>query len=82
MDHGEDNQVLQALYDGEPLEKINTNNRLTSINMVNNYKVISDWLDRELTDKKKFDEEPSMPTVSMMQERLTKIIIATSLRLK
>ena len=52
--HEADEFVQRSLYDGEEPE-LNDDSSLTAWNMVQNYKTISGWLARELTDKHIFE---------------------------
>ena len=54
MNHVGNEEVQQALYDGkDPMPE--ALHGITAINMVNNFKTISDWLERELKDKRTFE---------------------------
>ena len=50
MNHEKHIQVLEALFKGEDPDKIDCSSGITAINMVNNYKTISKYLDRGLAD--------------------------------
>lgn len=55
MNHERHCQVLEALKNGEDLSSIDTTSGTTAINMVQNYRTISAYLDQELADKNKLD---------------------------
>lgn len=55
MNHEQHKSTMKALYDGEKLEEIDTSSGITAVNMVKNYKIISEFLDKQLTDKHKFE---------------------------
>lgn len=55
LNHDNHKSTLQALLDMKDLGKIDTNEGITSRNMVSNYSIISNWLDSELKDKHKFE---------------------------
>lgn len=48
MNHVRHKQVMNGLFAGDPLDKINTDTGLTAINMVRNYSTISGELDKRL----------------------------------
>lgn len=50
MNHEAHKTSMQGLFDGKPIDKINTDSGLTSHNMVNNYNLVSLRLDSELAD--------------------------------
>lgn len=54
MNHAGNEEVQQALYDGQSVP-LDEKSGITARNMVNNYRSISDWLDRELTDQRTFE---------------------------
>lgn len=54
MNHVEHQAVQQALYDGRDYSLDETSG-ITAKNMVENYKIINTWLDRQLTDKRTFE---------------------------
>ncbi|NMB27372.1 MAG: DUF262 domain-containing protein [Tissierellia bacterium] len=55
MNHEGSKDVLIDLYEGNDLKNIDTSNNITSSNLVKNYNIISNWLDRELNEKHKFE---------------------------
>ncbi len=55
MNHESHLDAMQGLFEAKELSKIDTDSGITAKNMVSNYKVISSWLDKELTDKHKFE---------------------------
>jgi len=55
MNHEAHKTTMQKLFDGIPLDQIETDSGLTAQNMVNNYGVISSKLDKELIDLHRFD---------------------------
>jgi hypothetical protein len=55
MNHVRQRHVLQALMDGNPLDEIDVSTGATAKNMVANYRVISDELNRRLTSAHKLD---------------------------
>ncbi len=44
---------MSALYDGEDFEDLDVSDNITGSNLIKNYNVISNWLDKELTEKHK-----------------------------
>ena len=54
MNHVGNEAVQQALYDGQDI-LLDETSGITAKNMVNNFKTISTWLERELTDKRAFE---------------------------
>lgn len=55
MNHEHHGKTLKDLLSGRNPDSIDTSGGVTPLNMVQNYKVISDYLDRELNEKKKFE---------------------------
>jgi uncharacterized protein with ParB-like and HNH nuclease domain len=55
MNHNSHNAALQRLLDGTSPDDIDTSSGITAKNMVANYKVIDNWLDRELTTQQRFE---------------------------
>lgn len=55
MNHEDNKDVMMALYDGEDFEDIDVSDNITGANLIRNYNVISSWLDKELTEKHKFE---------------------------
>lgn len=56
MNHVHHIKVMEDLYeDDSDLEGIETSSGITAVNMVNNYQVISDYLDKSLDTKHKFE---------------------------
>lgn len=55
MNHEAHKKAMQGLIDGEELAKIDTSSGITAVNMVKNYKTISDWVDKEITDIHKLE---------------------------
>ena len=54
MNHVGNEAVQQALYDAQDI-LLDETSGITAKNMVNNFKTISTWLERELTDKRAFE---------------------------
>ncbi len=55
MNHEESKDVLMALYEGKDFNDMDVSNNITSSNLIKNYKTISNWLDKELDEKHKFE---------------------------
>lgn len=56
MNHEIHKPTMQALFENiENKESIDTSLGITSVNMVNNYRLISSYLDREISEKHKFE---------------------------
>jgi uncharacterized protein with ParB-like and HNH nuclease domain len=55
MNHERHRHVLEALKDGEDPGNIDTSSGITAVNMVQNYRTISTYLDAELSDKNKLE---------------------------
>ncbi|HOV93217.1 MAG TPA: DUF262 domain-containing protein [Candidatus Kapabacteria bacterium] len=55
MNHENEKEILQALLENKNLENLKNKDGLTAQNLINNYKVISTWLDGELKDKTIFE---------------------------
>lgn len=55
MNHEQHLKTMQELFDGNPLDEVDQSSGITAENMVGNYKVISDFLNRELVDIHKFE---------------------------
>lgn len=56
MNHVKHLQTLQDLFDGKKeLKEIKTDTGITAVNLVENYQIISKWLDNELKDKNKLE---------------------------
>lgn len=56
MNHVRHIQVLKALYDDDSdLKSIDVSSGITAVNMVNNYQVIAEYLDKKLISKHKFE---------------------------
>src|ERR1035437_7295418 len=55
MNHVRHTATQQALFNGDDLETIPVSSGITAHNMVGYYKTIKAWLDRELTDKHRFE---------------------------
>lgn len=55
MNHVAHKAVQQALFDGEDPKTIDTSSGVTAENLVKNYQIISDFLDRELPDKRSIE---------------------------
>lgn len=55
MNHEDNKDVMTALYDGEDFEDLDVSDNITGANLIKNYNVTSSWLDKELTEKHKFE---------------------------
>lgn len=55
MNHVSHKTTQQALFDGEDLETIDISAGITSQNMVRNYETIGTWLNKELSDRHRFE---------------------------
>lgn len=55
MKHEQHLTTMQSLYEERPFENIDTSSGITAVNMVENSKVISEYLDGRLVDKHKFE---------------------------
>jgi uncharacterized protein with ParB-like and HNH nuclease domain len=55
MKHEQHLKTMQELYEGKAIEDVDQTSGITAENMVGNYKVISDFLNRELGDMHKFE---------------------------
>jgi hypothetical protein len=56
MNHVRHIDVLKALYEDDgDLKGIDTSSGVTAVNMVNNYQVIADFLDKKITNKHKYE---------------------------
>lgn len=55
MNHETHKPTLMGILNGDELEHIPTNSGITAKNMVDNYRVIANWLDGELTDQHSFE---------------------------
>ena len=55
MNHEAHIATMQDLFDAKELSEIDTSSGITAKNMVINYKIIASWLDKELTDKHRFE---------------------------
>ena len=56
MNHEAHKSAIQALYDNdETLDQIDTSTGITAVNMIQNYRVISSYIDRELPSQHKFE---------------------------
>ena len=55
MNHENEKEILQALLENKNLENLKNKDGLKAQNLINNYKVISTWLDGELKDKTIFE---------------------------
>ena len=56
MNHEIHKSTIQALFDNDSeLDNIDTSTGITAVNMVNNYRIISEYFDKELIDKHKFE---------------------------
>lgn len=56
MNHESHKSAMQSLFNEDTdIDKIDTSTGITAINMVKNYKIISSYLDRELSEKHKFE---------------------------
>lgn len=56
MNHELHKSAMQSLFnENTDIDKIDTSTGITAINMVKNYKIISSYLDRELSEKHKFE---------------------------
>lgn len=56
MNHEAHKHAIQALFeDDETIDQIDASTGITAVNMIQNYKVISSYIDRELRDKHKFE---------------------------
>lgn len=55
MNHEAHIKAMEALFRGEPLDKIDTSSGVTAKNMVDNYKVIGTWIDKEISDLHKLE---------------------------
>lgn len=55
MNHVDHIPTLQGLFDGVETDKIDTSSGITAVNMVKNYIVISKYIDKEISDIKKFE---------------------------
>ncbi|MCK6077561.1 DUF262 domain-containing protein [Paenibacillus silvae] len=52
MNHEKHKTAMRGLFEGKSLENIDITSGITAVNMINNYKVISAMLDKELSDNK------------------------------
>ena len=55
MNHEQHKAAMQGLYDGNNLAEIDISSGVTASNMVQNYKMISNFIDKELTSQNKFE---------------------------
>lgn len=55
MNHVDHIPTLQGLFDGVDTDKIDTRSGITAVNMVKNYIAISKYIDKEISDIKKFE---------------------------
>lgn len=55
MNHEDNEEVMSGLYELKDLDDIDLSNNITGINMVENYRTISNWLVSELVEKHKFE---------------------------
>jgi len=55
MNHEQHTQTLLEILDGKALESIDVSPGITSVNLVQNFRVVSKILDTELSDKSKFE---------------------------
>lgn len=55
MNHEDNEEVMDALYDLKDLEDIVSSKNITGMNMIENYRTISAWLENELDEKHKFE---------------------------
>jgi hypothetical protein len=56
MNHERHKQVMESLKDGvEDLKTIDTSSGITAVNLVENYKIITSYLDEQLTERHKLD---------------------------
>jgi uncharacterized protein with ParB-like and HNH nuclease domain len=55
MNHERHRHVLEALKEGEDLGGIDASSGITAVNMVQNYRTVSSYLDQELPDKNKLE---------------------------
>lgn len=55
MNHEAHKQAMQNLLDGEELTEIDVSSGITAKNMVNNYKTIAEWLDKEIKDQHRLE---------------------------
>ncbi|WP_068672175.1 DUF262 domain-containing protein [Oceanobacillus sp. Castelsardo] len=55
MNHEQHKSAMQDLFDGELLENIDTSSGITAENMVSNYKAISNFLNKHVTNQHKFE---------------------------
>jgi len=56
MNHEQYKPIMQALFDKDTdIDNVDTSKGITAFNMVKNYKVISTYIDREISDKHKFE---------------------------
>ncbi|MBW4662577.1 MAG: DUF262 domain-containing protein [Drouetiella hepatica Uher 2000/2452] len=55
MNHERHKQTLEALKAGDDLGLIDTASGITAVNLVKNYKIITTYLDKELTDQHKLE---------------------------
>lgn len=55
MNHERHLQALDQLFSGVALEDVDTTSGITAVNMVANYKVIQDWLEKELDSQHRFE---------------------------
>lgn len=55
MNHEKSQDVLKELFENnKDVKEIKTSEHVTSLNIIQNYQVVSKWIDEELTDKHKF----------------------------
>ncbi|NEQ47205.1 MAG: DUF262 domain-containing protein [Leptolyngbya sp. SIOISBB] len=55
MNHERHRHALEALKEGEDLGSIDTSSGITAVNMVQNYRTITTYLDQEILDKNKLE---------------------------
>jgi uncharacterized protein with ParB-like and HNH nuclease domain len=55
MNHEQHKTAMKDLFEGKALDEIDTSSGVTAVNMVNNYKAISNFLSKEMVTKNKFE---------------------------
>lgn len=55
MNHEQSKMILEKIYESSQFELSSNYNTITDINLEKNYMIISQWLNRELDNKKKFE---------------------------
>lgn len=55
LNHEQHKKAIDGLFKGEDLDQIDVSSGLTAVNLVGNYKIVSNYLNQELNDKHKFE---------------------------